>query len=170
MRMAMVCSRIAACAQYIAADWQAVFRCAGIRSGRDDGPLHQRVLDGFRKRGTGFLFAAAATIGTAGTCLQFGKGIHAIGRFAADVMVGNSIAKADVHDAYKNANANDCQQLAIRRLRRVGHCLSTQLRDRRAARWMVRKYSVAAAYPAQGCTSLPPVAQSGAAPARTPVF
>jgi hypothetical protein len=36
--------------------------------------------------------------------------MHAIGRLAADVMVGNGIAQADVHGAYKSANANDCQQ------------------------------------------------------------
>jgi hypothetical protein len=36
---------------------------------------------------------------------------NTIGRGAADVVVGNSVAQADVHAAHFNANANDCQQM-----------------------------------------------------------
>lgn len=44
------------------------------------------------ERGAGFLLAASAAIGTASARLQLGKRMHAIGRFAADVMVGDGIA------------------------------------------------------------------------------
>lgn len=62
------------------------------------------------ERTAGFLLTASATIGTTRARLQFGKRVHPIGRYAADVMVGDGIAQADIHGAYKNANANDCQQ------------------------------------------------------------
>ena len=89
----------------------AVDSSAGRRgSGREDRQLRERVFDRLDQRGAGFLLAAAAAVGTASAGLQFGKRMHAIGRLAADVMVGHGVAQADIHGAYKNANANDCQQ------------------------------------------------------------
>src|SRR6185312_8517995 len=81
-----------------------------VGSGGDERKLAEHLPASLLEGGAGFVAAAAATVRTAGARLQFGKRLHAIGRFAADVVVGDGIAHADVHDAYENANANDCQQ------------------------------------------------------------
>src|SRR6185312_11008262 len=95
-RMAMVCA------------WE---RADGS-GGRDEGGQRHRgfvLLDRLRKAGTRLGFAAAAAVRAAGARLQLRERAHAVGDFAADVVVGDGVAKADVHAAHKNANANDCQ-------------------------------------------------------------
>src|SRR5574337_618363 len=83
------------------------------RSGGDHRQLAEHLCLGLVERGVRLVAAATAAVAAAGTSLQFGKRLHAIGRFAADVMVGDGIAQADVHGAYMNANANDCQQAGL---------------------------------------------------------
>jgi hypothetical protein len=82
-----------------------------VGSGGDEGKLAEHLLAGLLEGGAGFVAAAAAAVGTTGAGLQFGKSLHAIRCLAADVVVGDGVAQADVHGTYENANANDCQQL-----------------------------------------------------------
>src|SRR6185312_10527682 len=82
-----------------------------IRTPPEGGQRHRGfvLLDRLRKAGTRLGFAAAAAVRAAGAPLQLRERAHAIGDFAADVVVGDGVAQADVHAAHKNANANDCQ-------------------------------------------------------------
>ena len=73
--------------------------------------LGDRIVEG----GACFGFAATAAIRTTRACLQVGKTLHTVGGCAADVVVGNGVAQADVHGAHLNTNANDCQQIDARR-------------------------------------------------------
>lgn len=59
---------------------------------RYDRQLVHHLLDGVVQCGARFLFTAAAAIRAARAGLQLGETLHAIGRSAADVMVGDGIA------------------------------------------------------------------------------
>lgn len=65
---------------------------AAASGDRDDRQLVHHLLDGTVQRGACILFTAAAAIGAARAGLQLGETLHAIGRGAADVMVGDGIA------------------------------------------------------------------------------
>ena len=74
---------------------------AAMASGRDvQRNVESDLLDRLGQGGAGFLFAAAAAIGTAGARLQLGKAAHAIGGGATDVVIGNGVAQANVHGAH----------------------------------------------------------------------
>jgi hypothetical protein len=70
-------------------------------SGRDqDREIRSSLLDRLVQRGARFSFATTAAIGTAGTRLQLGEAAYSVGSRAADVVIGNGIAEADVHGAH----------------------------------------------------------------------
>jgi hypothetical protein len=89
-------------------DGQGCSPALGFQRGRDQLPR--------------FAFAAAATRGAAGTGLHVFERARAARDGAADVMVGDGLADADVHGALRvgldgrhlNANANDCQPVLKR--------------------------------------------------------
>lgn len=60
-------------------------------SGRGERQLAGDLQQGLVERGARFLLAAAATVRAAGSGLQFGKGAHAIGRLAADGVIGDGL-------------------------------------------------------------------------------
>jgi hypothetical protein len=73
----------------------------GWESGRDpDRQIERDLYNRLFQRGARFAFAAAAAIRTARTGLQFGKTPHPVGSSASDVVIGNGVAQANVHDAY----------------------------------------------------------------------
>ena len=55
------------------------------------------------------ILAAAAAVRAAGAAAELGERAHARCGGFADRAFGDGIADADVHGAYLNANANDCQ-------------------------------------------------------------
>jgi hypothetical protein len=65
-------------------------------SGYGKRELANHLRDGSVEGGARFRLTAAATVGTTLTCLQLGKRMHPVGRFAADVMIGNGVAQADI--------------------------------------------------------------------------
>ena len=85
---------------------------AGAASSGRGGDYRQRaarLVDRFGERFAGLGFAATAAVRAARTLLQLGKRTHTASHFTVDVAIGNGVAVAYVHGAYKIANANDCQ-------------------------------------------------------------
>lgn len=110
-------------------------------SGGGERQLTEHLLSGLVERGEGLLLTAAAAIATAGTRLQLGKIRHAIGRFAADIVIGDAMAHADVHARMEtrmrtivnNKIAAGCCPFRQRRARRPAR--SAAGRTRRVAAW-----------------------------------
>ena len=83
--------------------------------GRDGGHRKRaaHLVNRLGKRCARFGFTAATAVRAARAFLQLSERLHAACHLAVDVMVGNRIAAADIHAAYENANANDCQQCGM---------------------------------------------------------
>lgn len=70
---------------------------AGALCRNQDRQVERDLCDGLIQRCAGFGFAATAAIGTGGACLQLSEAAHTVGRGAADVVIGDGVAKANVH-------------------------------------------------------------------------
>lgn len=74
-----------------------VRRATAKASGGDQWQATGDLREGDVECGSRFLLAATAAVGAARASLQITKRARPIGRFAANIVVGDSIAEADIH-------------------------------------------------------------------------